>query len=148
MLNKKLKLMATLVITVSLGFGTVTVHAATSGSEVSYSTKKVECKVNSNKKCHKPLYSVLKNKLGYTEAQISDAAKAGKTAFDLAKEKGMTDDQLRNEIIKAKSQKIDKMVAEGKIEKDKADTIKANFKAKIQKWDGSLVHKKDTAKTE
>lgn len=129
MKKRNLKIITTLAITLSLGLGGITIHAATSN------TQKVEHKCN-------PAYSVLKNKLGFTEAQIDDAAKTGKTAFDLAKEKGMTADQLRTTIIDTKSKKIDEMVAEGKITKDKADTIKAALPSKIQKWDGSLKQHK------
>lgn len=135
MKKRNLKIIATLAITFSLGLGGIRIHAAMSSITTSINTQKVEHKCN-------PAYSVLKNKLGFTETQIDDAAKAGKTAFDLAKEKGMTADQLRTAIIDAKSQKIDKMVNEGKITKDKADTIKADFPSKIQKWDGNLKQHK------
>ena len=147
MLKKNFKLMTTLAITLSLGIGAVTVHAAAAGSTVSDTAKKVEYKVNSNKTYCNPVYSILEKKLGFTEAQINDAAKAGKTAFDLAKEKGMTDDQLRAAIIETTSQKIDQMVTEGKITKDKAATMKTKFATRMQKWDGNLKqHKRGHSK--
>ncbi|GIM29144.1 hypothetical protein CPJCM30710_18100 [Clostridium polyendosporum] len=88
-----------------------------------------------------PIYLVLESKLGFTKTQIEDAAKSGKTAFDLASQKGITADQLRSMIIDAQSQKIDQMVTNGKLTQDKANTMKANLKAKMQKWNGSLAHK-------
>jgi hypothetical protein len=135
MVKRNLKIMTALAITLSLGLGFVTVHAATSSSTTSNTTIKVECKVGF---CN-PAYSILESK-GFTKTQIDDAAKAGKTAFDLAKEKGMTADQLRSEIIAAKSKKIDQAVADGKITSEKAGTIKANLPTKIKEWDGSLKH--------
>lgn len=141
MVKRNFKIMAALAITLSLGSVFSTAHAATASS----TTKKVDHKMSNNKSgfCH-PVHSILETKLGFTQAQIDTAAKAGKTAFDLAKEKGMTADQLRAAVVDVKSKKIDQMVTEGKITKDKADTIKANLPTKIQKWDGSLrQHKED-----
>ena len=101
------------------------------------------------------IYSILENKLGFTKAEIDTAAKAGKTAFDLASQKGTTADQLKAMVIDAKSQQIDKMVTSGKLTKDKADAMKAKLTANMQNWngslkqqhkDGSLNHKADTSK--
>ena len=84
------------------------------------------------------IYSILENKLGFTKAEIDAAAKAGKTAFDLASQKGTTADQLKAMVIDAKSQQIDKMVTSGKLTKDKADAMKAKLTAIMQNWNGSL----------
>ncbi|KZL89890.1 DUF2680 domain-containing protein [Clostridium magnum] len=139
MVKRNLKIMTALAITLSLGLGFVTVHAATSSSTTSDATIKVERKVGF---CNS-VYSILESKLGYTKTQIDDAAKAGKTAFDLAKEKGMTADQLKSAIIEAKSQKIDQMVTDGKITKDEATAKKTNLATKMKNWDGSLKEHKN-----
>jgi polyhydroxyalkanoate synthesis regulator phasin len=138
MLKRNFKIVAILAITLSLGSGFVTAHAATASS----TTENVEYKINSKANFCNPVYSILENKLEFTKTQIDDAAKAGKTAFDLAKEKGMTEDQLKNAIIDAKSQKIDQMVAEGEITKDEATAIKTNLASKIKNWNGSLKQHK------
>lgn len=142
MVKRNLKIMTTLAITLSLSLGIVTAHAATSSSTTPDATQKVESKMN-NKVCFgNPAYSILESKLGFTKAQIDEAAKAGKTAFDLAKEKGMTPDQLKKAIVDEKLKKIDQLVADGKITKEKADTIKADLPARIKEWDGNLKHHK------
>jgi Protein of unknown function (DUF2680). len=141
MLKRNFKIMTTLAITLSLSLGFVTAHAATSSSATSSTTNKVECKLNNKVGFCNPVYSILENK-GFTKSQIDDAAKAGKTAFDLAKEKGMTEDQLKSEIVATKSKKIDQMVTEGKITKDEATAIKTNLSTKIRNWNGSLNHHK------
>lgn len=91
---------------------------------------------------HNPVYGILEKDLGYTKEQIKSAADSGKTAFDLAKQKGITQDKFRTMIIDKNSQNIDKAIADGKIPKEKADEMKSSFKTKIQSWDGSLKHKK------
>jgi len=144
MLKRNFKIMTTLAITLSLGVGVVTAHAVTSSSSTaSNTTQKVEHKINSKSRFCNPVYSILENKLGFTKTQIDDAAKAGKTAFDLASEKGMTADQLRAAIVDAKSQKIDKMVIDGKITKDEATAIKSNLATRIKRWNGSLKQHKE-----
>lgn len=142
MVKRNFKLMTALAITLSLSLGFVTAHAAAAPSTVSGTTEKVECKMNNKVGFCNPTYSILENKLGFTKTQIEDDAKSGKTAFDLAKEKGMTEDQLRTAIIDAKSQKIDQMVTDGKITKDEATAMKTNLSTKIKNWDGNLKQHK------
>ncbi|WML32806.1 hypothetical protein [Clostridium sp. OS1-26] len=147
MVKRNLKVMAALALVVSLGSGFVTVHAAAlSNNAAANNSTKIEHKVKNKKDNANPIYSILESKLGFTKAQIQDAAKAGKTAFDLASEKGVTADQLKSMIIDAQSQNIDQMVSKGKLTQDKANTMKANLKTKMQNWNGSLKqaeHKKE-----
>lgn len=144
MVKRNIKIVAALALAISLSAGTANVHAAVqAGNPAASSSTKVEHKMKGNRKCGtRPIYTVLENKLGYTEAQIEDAAKSGKTAFELAKQKGISEDQLRSMIVDAQSQKIDQMVSKGRITKDKAATMKADLKTNIQKWKGGLMQKK------
>lgn len=91
---------------------------------------------------HNPVYGILKKDLGFTDEEIKSAADSGKTAFDLAKQKGISHDKLKEMIIDKETKNIDKAVTDGKIPKEKADEIKSSFKSRIQNWDGSLKHKK------
>lgn len=144
MIKRNFKVMAALALTLSLGTGFMTTHAATLSSTESNTTTKIEQKIYRDKD-HKGSISSVLNKLGVTDAQIDSAKKSNKTAFDLAKEKGVTPDQLRAMILDAKLQKIDEEVKAGSLTKEKADTKKSNLKDKIQKWNGSFKqddHKK------
>lgn len=143
MVKRNIKIMAALALAITLtsGAGAADVHAAPAqlGNPAASSSAKAEYKMKGNRKCGaRFIYSVLENKLGYTKAQIDAAAKSGKTAFDLASQKGVSADKLRTMIIDAKSQKIDKKVSKGRITKDKAAVMKANLKTRIQKWNGCL----------
>ena len=139
MVKRNFKIMTALAITLSLSSGFITAHAATLSSSNSNTNKNIEHKINNNKEgfCN-PIYSILENKLGFTKAEIDTAAKAGKTAFDLASQKGTTADQLKSMVFDAQSAQIDKMVTSGKLTKDKADAMKGKLTANMQNWDGSL----------
>jgi lipoate-protein ligase A len=77
--------------------------------------------------------------LGLTEEDIAEARKSGKTIFDLAKEKkGLSPQQVKDIMIKSKTERINKKVSEGKLPKEKADEILSNMKSKIQNWDGTI----------
>lgn len=136
--KRNFKFVAALAITLLLTTGVVTTHAA-SASTNSTSNNLTEVQNKHKNGCSNPIYSVLENKLGYSKEQIDSAAKSGKTAFDLAKEKGKTPDDIRNMLLEVRSKNIDQKVSEGKLTKEKADTIKTNMKVKIQKWNGSLI---------
>lgn len=142
MVKRNFKMMAALVA-VSLGTGFATVHAAApTNNEPANNPTKIEHEMHKDRKDGaNPICYVLENKLGFTKDQIKDAEKSGKTAFDLAGEKGVAPDQLRSMIVDAHSEKLDQMVSAGKITQDKADAMKSDFKDRIQKWDGSFRHK-------
>lgn len=138
MLKGKSRIAAAIIVELCLSAGTV-VHASTL-SDTTISNASIQVK-QSTHKCKGntgAVYRVLKNKLGFNDTEIENAVKEGKTAFDLAKTKGYTQDQLRTIIVEEQSNKIDEKVKEGKVTKETADKIKADFKTKMQSWDGSL----------
>ncbi len=132
MLKRNVKILTTLVIGLSLSLGAITVNAAeVSKTPKNANTKKIEHKMDRNKKDINPIYSILKSKLGYTDDQIKEAVKAKKTAFDLAKDKNISADQLKTMIIDEQSKKLDEAVSNGKLTKDKADAMGIKPIAKI-----------------
>jgi len=137
MIKRNIKLMTTLTLAISIAIGTLTVSAATISSNT---TQQIEQKICKHNEHAGSMYSILKN-LGYTGEQIDSARTSGKTAFDLAKEKGKTADQLKVMIIDAQTKRIDEAVTNGKITKEKAMNLKAGLKVKIENWNGSLNHK-------
>jgi Protein of unknown function (DUF2680). len=133
MIKRNAKMVLALAITATLCTGGNITQAAIVSNNLQVSkTEGVE------KKHKSVLYSILEDKLGYSKEEIASAAKDGKTAFDLAKQKGVTADQLKSMLIVAKSQNIDKKVKEGKITMDKGNEIKTKIEARVQKWDGNL----------
>lgn len=77
--------------------------------------------------------------LRLTTEDIEAAKKSGKTIFDIEKEKnGMTPEQVRSIIIKAKTDDINKKVTEGNLTREKADMIISKMKLNIERWDGNF----------
>lgn len=73
--------------------------------------------------------SVLKNKLGLTDKEITDGLSSGKTVYDLAKTKGMTEEQFQSALLEERSKAVDEAVTKGTITKEQGDALKAALKA-------------------
>ncbi|WP_315115161.1 hypothetical protein [uncultured Clostridium sp.] len=154
MIIKNFKKFAALGLCISLGISSTTFALSNPDSnETKNPEKKIEdsrdkrdCK--DKKDCEETKY---KNKhrnfidpttmkeLGLTIEDIRSAKESGKTLFDIAKEKkGLSEKEVREIIIKNKTEKIKKKVDEGKIPKEKADDILLKMRSNVEKWDGSL----------
>ena len=72
--------------------------------------------------------SVLKNKLGLTDKEITDGLSSGKTIYDLALEKGMTEEQFQAALLEERSKAIDEAVTKGTMTKEQGDTLKETLK--------------------
>lgn len=81
--------------------------------------------------------SVLKNKLGMTDKEITDGLNSGKTMYDLAKDKGMSIDQFRKALIEEKSKSVDSAVEKGSITKEQGESLKTNINTNINNCDGT-----------
>ena len=84
------------------------------------------------------MISVLKNKLGLTDADINSARNLGKTLYELAEEKGLTADQLKSALYEERAKAIDNAVSKGTITKEQGDTLKANLKSNIDNCAGTF----------
>lgn len=82
--------------------------------------------------------SVLKNKLGMTDKEITDGLNSGKTIYGLAKDKGMTIDEFRKALIEEKSKYIDEAVSKGTITKEQGVSLKENIKNNISNCSGNI----------
>lgn len=95
-------------------------------------------------------FKALLQQLGLTKEDLNKGREANKTIFDLAKEKGYTNEQVKEMLLKNETAAINKAVQEGKITKEKADELLGKVKERIANWDGTPKHKhmKEKAKTE
>lgn len=141
----KFKRLTALSVALSLGIG-VTVQAATSlpsTEKDDNSSKKIELKQQGFKgKRHGGLFRTAEQ-MGISKEELKEAKSAEKNFFELAKQKGYTEQQARNMLIKNKTEALDKAVEEGKISKEKAEEIKGKTKENISKWDGKLKSHKE-----
>lgn len=67
--------------------------------------------------------------LGMTEDQIYAERSAGKNLSDIAKEKGVTDQQLIDAMLASRQEVIDQAVKDGQITQEQADWMLARMKA-------------------
>jgi hypothetical protein len=122
----------------------ITVNAATSLPPTENSNMeqtKVEQK-GEHEKCkkkrhHGGLYRTAKE-IGITRGELRDAKENGKNFFELAKKKGYNEQQVKDIMIKNKTEALDKWVEKGKITKEEAKEMKEKIKERILKWDGSF----------
>ncbi len=135
MKSKKLILGLTMVITMELG---VTAYAA--NTETTTSTNSTHHRVGlarvTGVRGYDYVEAVLKNKLGMTDAEITAGFNAGKTMYDLAKEKGITEDEFKAALLEERSAAIDKAVADGIITKEDRDSMKEDLKNNIDACTG------------
>lgn len=71
---------------------------------------------------------VLKNKFGVTDEEIGKAITSGETLYDVAKDKGVTDDQFKSAVIEERIKTIDQAVSDGTITKEQGDFMKERIK--------------------
>ncbi|MEW5762282.1 MAG: Fis family transcriptional regulator [Bacillota bacterium] len=70
-----------------------------------------------------PRLDALAQALGMTADELKAELKQGKKISDIAKEKGLTEEQLRQKVVEAKIQAIQQAAKEGKIPQDRADEM-------------------------
>ncbi|KZL92653.1 hypothetical protein [Clostridium magnum] len=84
--------------------------------------------------------SVLKSKLGMTDKEINDGLNSGKTMYQLAEDKGMTNDEFKAALTEEKSKSIDTAVSNGTITKEQGDSLKEDIKNNINNCTGNIGH--------
>lgn len=83
-----------------------------------------------------PVYAAVKERLNITDTDLKNAKEKGKTAFNLAKEKNVSADELRAYITLKASQALDKEIEKGVLPKFIGKKIKYKVGKSIENWDG------------
>jgi hypothetical protein len=138
---KKLILGLTMAITMGLG---VTAYAASTDSLTNYNHQRAGYNQGTGAglgratgmRGYDYVETILKDKLGITDAEITAAFDAGKTMYDLAKEKGMTEDEFKTALLEERNKAIDKAVAAGTITIAEGDSIKETLKINMDTCTG------------
>ncbi|MDO8672593.1 MAG: hypothetical protein Q7O66_14355 [Dehalococcoidia bacterium] len=71
--------------------------------------------------------------LGMTPADLTTALKTGRTLAQIGQEHGQAREPLKAAIIASIQKSVDQAVADGKLTKDKADTMMKNAKTQVDK---------------
>jgi hypothetical protein len=67
--------------------------------------------------------------LGMTAGQLLDARQAGKTLLDVAREKGVTEQQLTDALLAGRKDVVDQAVKDGRLTQEQADWMLNTMKA-------------------
>lgn len=132
MKNKNLIMALTMTIAVGIG---ATAYASTGSTNVTNETnstistrQRVGLARVAGVRGYDYVQSILKNNLGMTDKEITDGLNSGKTMYDLAKEKGMTEEQFKAALLEERNKAVDKVVADGKITKEEGIAMKETLK--------------------
>jgi hypothetical protein len=121
--------------------------AAASAGAVTYAIYKfMERKNNQNtnetedesEKIVESASDVLINKIGATNSEVEEAKLLNLTAYDLAKEKGFSEEQLKMFINQERVRPIDELILNRKISDDVGEQVKEKIIQHTNLWDGSL----------
>lgn len=81
---------------------------------------------------------VLLNKIGVTHSEIEEVKFLNRTAYDLAKDKGFSEEQLKMFINQDRFVAIDELVLNRKISKEIGEQVKEKIKEHTDTWNGKL----------
>jgi hypothetical protein len=76
-----------------------------------------------------PMFKAVADLLGMTPGQLLDAQLAGQTVLDIAKGKGVTEQQLADAILAARKDSLDQAVKAGRLTQAQADSSLERLKA-------------------
>ena len=140
MKSKKLILGLAMAITMGLG---VTAYAANTETSTStnYTHERVGLARATGVRGYDYVESILKNKLGMTDDEITAGFNSGKTMYDLAEEKGMTEDEFKKSLLEERNKAIDKAIANGTITKAEGDSMKETLENNIDTCTGIPVQR-------
>lgn len=124
MKSKKLILGLAMAITMGLGANAYAASTETTTSAATATHQRIGLGKVTGVKGYDYVEAVLKNKLDMTDAEIATGFNSGKTMYDLAKEKGMTEAEFKAALLEERTKAIDKAVADGTITKEEGDSMK------------------------
>ena len=91
-----------------------------------------------NEKIVESASEVLINKIGATNSEVEEAKLLSMTAFDLAKDKGFSEEQLKMFINQERVRPIDELILNRKISHDIGEQVKEKIIQNTDSWNGSL----------
>ena len=129
---KKLIIALTMILTMGLG---ITAYASTTQSTTGIHQRAGMMMVT-GMRGYDYVESVLKNKLGMTDEEITTGLNSGKTMYALAQEKGMTEDQFKAALLDERNSAVDKAVSDGTITNEEGANLKETLKNNLENCTG------------
>jgi hypothetical protein len=81
---------------------------------------------------------VLVSKIGASESEVEEAKLLDLTAYDLAKDKGFSEEQLKMFINQERTRPIDELILNRKITSEVGEQVKEKIVEHTNSWDGRL----------
>lgn len=132
---KKRRIITALTLTMVIGMG-ATAYAASDNTV--NSTLRLGLGRITSMRGYDYISNVLKSKFGLSDSDISNSVNSGKTLYDIAIEKGMTEDQLKASLLEERTKAIDAAVSKGTISKEEGETLKANLNTNMANCTGNF----------
>ena len=129
---KKLIIALTMILTMGLG---ITAYASTTQSTTG-THQRAGMMMVTGMRGYDYIESVLKDKLGMTDEEITAGLNSGKTMYTLAEEKGMTIDQFKAALLEERNKAVDKAVSDGSITNDEGVKLKETLKNNLDTCTG------------
>jgi len=135
---KKRNIIAALALSMAVGMGATAYAASTDNTTAGITGQRLGLGRITFMRGYDYITNVLKNKLGLSDTDITNAINSGKRPYDLAAEKGMSDEQLKAYLIEERSKAIDDAVAKDTITKEEGENLKAKLNTNIQNCTGNF----------
>ena len=132
---KAKKLIIALTLTLTMGLG-VTAYAATITQPTTVTHQRAGMMMVTGMIGYDHVESVLKDKLGMTDEEITTGLNSGKTMYALAEEKGMTEYQFKAALLDERNKAVDKAVADGTITNEEGVKLKETLKNNLDTCTG------------
>lgn len=81
---------------------------------------------------------VLVNKIGATNSEVREARLINKTAFDVAKDKGFSEEQFKTFLNQERVRPIDELILNRKISNEVGKQVKEKIIEHTNSWNGEL----------
>ncbi|MHC1684452.1 MAG: hypothetical protein AB6733_16070 [Clostridiaceae bacterium] len=131
---RKRNLIIGLVLTLAIGSG-ITAYATTTNNTTPNNITNRACGSGmgfaTGQRGYESVEDVLKNKLGMTDSEIAEARNSGKTMYEIAKEKGLSEEDFKAALLEERYKTIDDAVEKGTITKEKGEEYKTQIKNNI-----------------
>jgi hypothetical protein len=120
------------------GAGTAA-YAAYKFTRGNHNTNKNEAKCEEdNIKISECANDVLLNKIGATKSEVEEAKLLHISAYDLAKDKGFSEEQFNTFVNQERTREIDELVLNRKISDEVGESVKGKIMEHTSAWDGHL----------
>jgi hypothetical protein len=135
---RKRTIISALALTMAIGAGATAYAASADSAAPGTPGQRLGLGKITSMKGYEYITSILKDKLGLSDEDITNALNSGKTPYNLAAEKGMTQYELRKSLLEERTKAIDAAVTDGTITKEAGEDLKAKLNTNMENCTGNF----------